>query len=249
MNKPKILIWDTEVSTALVRGYGNKWDFRYVKEVRPQELMSYSYKYLDEKAVHFVHMHEFKDQKEFVQSLADLLNDADISVAHNGIGFDDKVANTLFIRHGVDMPSPRKSVDTLRVARRKFKFPSNSLGDLGVYLGLGDKEKVAYSELEDAFLEGDKKAIKAMKKYNDRDVTLLESIYKLFLPYIDNHPNMGVYMREEGVCPHCGSKELQSRGEAYRVTGSVWQWWCKECKSWSYDRTATPATKPTLVGK
>ena len=247
--KPRIILWDTEVSTAIVKGYGNKWDFRYVKEVQPQFLMSYSYKELDEKKVNFVHMHEFKSQKEFVQSLADLLNSADITIAHNGINFDDKMANTFFIRNGVDKPSPAKSVDTLRVARRAFKFPSNSLGDLGNYLGLGTKVSVGYSELEDRFIEGDKKAIKEMKAYNDQDVLLLEKIYKVFLPYINNHPNMGVYMREEGVCPHCGKKNLQSRGEAYRVTGSVWQWFCKDCKSWSYDRIATPDTKPTLVGK
>lgn len=248
-NRPKTIIWDTEVSTALVRGYGNKWDFRYVKEVRPQELMSYSWKELGSKTVHFVHMHKFKNQHDFVKSLADLLNSADITIAHNGINFDDKMANTFFIRNGIDRPSPSKSIDTLRVARRKFKFPSNSLGDLGEYLGLGGKESVAYSELEDKFLEGNKKAIKLMKKYNDRDVTLLEAIYKKLLPYIDNHPNMGVYMREEGVCAHCGSTNLNRRGEAYRVTGSVVQWFCKDCKSWSYDRVATPETKPTLVGK
>lgn len=249
MNKPKIIIWDTEVSTAIVKGYGSKWDFRYVKEVRPQELMSYSWKELGSKTTNFVHMHEFKNQAEFVKSLADILNSADMTIAHNGINFDDKMANTFFIRHGVDRPSPFKSIDTLKVARRKFRFPSNSLGDLGQYLGLGDKEVVNYGDVEEAFLEGDKKAIKAMKKYNNRDVELLEAVYKKLLPYIDNHPNMGVYMREEGVCAHCGSKNLQSRGESYRVAGSVWQWFCKDCKSWSYDRLTTPETKPTLVGK
>jgi len=249
MSKPRIILWDTEVSAAIVKGYGNKWDFRYVKELQPQFLMSYSWKELDEKKIHFVHMHQFKNQKEFVQSLSELLNSADITVAHNGINFDDKMANTFFIKNGVDRPSPSKSVDTLRVARRKFKFPSNSLGDLGQYLGLGEKVDVGYMKLEDAFIAGEAKAIKEMKKYNDQDVRLLEAIYRVFLPYTDNHPNMGVYMREEGVCPHCGGSSLQSRGESYRVTGSVKQYFCKDCKSWSYDRMATPDTKPTLVGK
>lgn len=250
MSKPKIIVWDTEISTAIVKGYGNKWDFKYVKEVQPQQLMCYAYKELGEDETHFVHMHDFKTQKELVQSLADVLNSADITIAHNGIGFDDRMANTFFVTNGVDKPSPSKSVDTLRVARRKFRFPSNSLKDLAIYLGLENKKiDVGYADLEDKFLEGDEESIEMMAEYNKMDVQVLEDIYNILLPYIDNHPNMGVYMREEGVCPHCGGKELQSRGEAYRVTGSVWQWWCKSCKSWSYDRTATPATKPTLVGK
>lgn len=245
----KVILWDTEVSTAIVKGYGNKWDFKYVQEVRPQELMSYSYKELGGE-VKFVHIHEFDTQKEFVQSLADILNTADISVAHNGINFDDKMANTFFLRHGVDKPSPRKSVDTLRVARRKFKFPSNSLGDLGEYLGIGEKVSVGYMELEERFLRGEPEAIRRMKEYNNQDVELLEKIYKKFLPYIDNHPNMGLYIREEGVCPRCGKKDLIRRGTGYRVAGAVHQWSCRSCKSWAYDRVVSEKkTKPTLVGK
>lgn len=143
-----------------------------------------------------------------------------------------------------------KSVDTLRVARRKFRFPSNSLGDLGEYLNLGSKVSVGYKDLETDFLKGDKKAIRQMKKYNNQDALLLEKIYKKLLPYIDNHPNMGNYMREAGVCPHCGGKDLQSRGVSYRIAGEVKQWFCNSCKSWSYDRIATrDNSNPSLVGK
>ena len=247
--EPKVLIWDTEVSTSIVRGYGNKWDYKVVEELQPQRLMSYSYKWLGG-GVHFKHMHQYEDEVEFVQSLADLLNEADIAVAHNGAGFDNRIANTIFLRNGIDKPSPYKTVDTLRVARRKFRFPSNSLGDLGEYLNLGSKVSVGYKDLETDFLKGDKKAIRQMKKYNNQDVLLLEKIYKKLLPYIDNHPNMGNYMREAGVCPHCGGKDLQSRGVSYRIAGEVKQWFCNSCKSWSYDRIATrDNSNPSLVGK
>ena len=245
MEKPKTLIWDTEISPAIVAGYGNKWDFKYVKEVEPQKLMCYAYKYLGEEAVTFVSMHEFETQKELVQSLADLLDSADISVAHNGVGFDDRMANTFFITNGVDRPSPRKSVDTLRVARRQFRFPSNSLNDLGSYLGLGGKAETTYGHIWESYLAGDEEASELMRKYNERDVELLEQIYLKMLPYIDNHPNMGVYMQQPGVCPHCGEADyLQKRGDALRVNGKVKQWFCVKdedrgkngCGSWSYER-------------
>lgn len=237
---PKILIWDTEISPAIVAGYGNKWDFKYIKEIQPQQLMCYAYKYLGEDETHFVSMHDYKDQKALVQSLANILNEADITIAHNGINFDDRMANTFFITNGIDRPSPSKSVDTLRVARRKFRFPSNSLNDLGEYLGVGSKSEVTYGDIWSEFIEGDEEAAELMKTYNVQDVDLLEKVYLKMRPYIDNHPNMGVYLQTPGVCAHCGSKELQSRGVAPRVNGNVKQWWCNTlkggCGTWNYER-------------
>ena len=241
--KPKVVVWDTEVSPAIVAGYGNKWDFRYVKEIEPQRLMCYAYKYLGEKSVKFVSMHDFDSQQQLVQSLADLLNGADISIAHNGVNFDDKMANTLFITNGVDRPSPRKSIDTLRIARRQFRFPSNSLDDLGKYLGLGGKAETTYGSIWEDFISGDPEAQELMRLYNERDVELLEKIYEKFLPYIDNHPNMGIYMQKPGVCCNCGKENtLIRRGTGERVNGPVIQWYCKPkrggCGKWNYERYA-----------
>lgn len=241
MEKPKVVLWDTEVSPAIVAGYGNKWDFRYVKELEPQKLMCYAYKYLGEESVKFVSMHDFETQAELIQSLADLLDEADITVAHNGINFDDKMANTFFITNGIDKPSPSKSIDTLRIARRKFRFPSNSLNDLGEYLGLGGKAETTYGSIWQSFIAGDPEAAELMETYNARDVELLEAIYKRFLPYIDNHPNMGLYLQKPNVCPCCGKEDtLQKRGVVQRVNGPVQQFWCNTgkggCGSWPKER-------------
>lgn len=246
MEKPKIVLWDTEVSPAIVAGYGNKWDFHYVKELEPQKLMCYAYKYLGEESVKFVSMHDFETQAELIQSLADLLDEADITVAHNGINFDDKMANTFFITNGIDRPSPSKSIDTLRTARRKFRFPSNSLNDLGEYLGLGGKAETTYGSIWESFIAGDAEAAELMETYNARDVELLEAIYNRFLPYIDNHPNMGLYLQKPGVCPHCAKEVLQKRGVVQRVNGLVQQYWCNTqkggCGTWSRERYVEDST-------
>ena len=81
-----------------------KIDAALFKELEPQKLMCYAYKYLGEESVKFVSMHDFETQAELIQSLADLLDEADITVAHNGINFDDKMANTFFITNGIDIP-------------------------------------------------------------------------------------------------------------------------------------------------
>lgn len=45
----KILLYDLEVSRAIVEGYWNKYDFSVVKTVRQQILMCYAYKWLGNK--------------------------------------------------------------------------------------------------------------------------------------------------------------------------------------------------------
>ena len=70
MTKPKILLYDTEVSREIVAGYGNKYEFRAVKTIRHQELMCFAYKWLGENKVHYLSRHDFKTHKELVQALA-----------------------------------------------------------------------------------------------------------------------------------------------------------------------------------
>ena len=74
-----------------------------------------------------------------VSTIHKLLDETDIVVFHNGDRYDIKRLNTRFIFHGLHQPSPYKSIDTLKVARRKFAFPSNKLTAIGKYLGLGEK--------------------------------------------------------------------------------------------------------------
>lgn len=236
--KPKILLYDIEVSRAVVEGYGNKWEFKVIKVKRPQMLMSYSYKWLGEKQVHFRHMHGYPTYKDFVQSLADVLGSSQVRVAHNGINFDDKMANTFFITEGVEIPPPYKSIDTCRVARQKLKFPSNSLNDLGEYLGVGKKEKVTYADIEDDFMSDNpsRKSIKQMEKYNNQDVVLLENVYLKLRPLMTNHPNMAVQGDAEG-CPTCGSHNRQYRGYQFTKTGVYRSVYCKDCGGWYKERT------------
>jgi len=62
-----------------------------------------------------------------VRVLRDLIDEADVVVAHNANGFDNKIAMARILSHGLTPPSPFVSVDTLITARRVFKFGANSL--------------------------------------------------------------------------------------------------------------------------
>lgn len=236
--KPRIILFDIEVSRDVVAGYGKKWDFKVVKMVRPQELMCYAYKELNSSKVHYVSRNQFDSYKEFVQSLHDLLDSADIVIAHNGNGFDIRMANRFFIKEGLGPVSPYRSIDTLQIARSQFKFFSNSLNDLGEYLELGSKKNITYADLEDDFMSNPTPKIeRLMAQYNKQDVVLLEKVYNRFLPYIRNHPNMGDLLQLNMVCPKCGSANLIYEGTHARRTGRVASYSCKDCKGWCNSNT------------
>jgi hypothetical protein len=238
MNSPKILLYDLEVSRSIVEGYGNKWDYKVVKMTRPQMLMCFSYKWLGEKKIHHVTMHDFKTSKELAQSLADVLDQCDVAIAHNLKRFDDKMSYRYFIKDDVAPPSPYKQIDTLIVARSTFKFESNSLKDLGDYLDLGTKEKITYADLEDDFMgKPSAKTLRLMKKYNNKDVELLEAIYLKMRPYMKQHPNLALISDKDG-CPKCGSKNRQYRGTAYANTVKYKRVFCNDCRSWARERVA-----------
>lgn len=252
MNKsPKICLYDLEVSREVVEGYRQKYDFKVVKTIRHQELMCYAWKDLGSKKIHYVSRHHFKKYKDFVQSLADMLNESDISIAHNARGFDDKMSNTFFIKEGVDVPSPRKSIDTLQVARSVFRFPGNSLNQLCEYLGIGSKEKITYADIETEFMSNPTRKIeRQMAKYNKKDVELLEKVYERLRPYMKNHPLINTYSGNAFSCPKCGGSNLQKRGFAYTATAVYQQYACltENCGAWSRERTQDKSfTKPRIV--
>ena len=84
-------------------------------------------------------------------------------------------------------------------------------------------------------LEGDKKAWAQMKKYNIRDVKMLERLYYRFQPWISSHPNHSLFAKDT-VCPYCGSKHIQSRGTYKTNVGEYRRMYCNDCGGWSRTR-------------
>lgn len=251
--KARILLYDLEISRDLVEGYGSKYEFRVVKTIRHQELMCFSYKWLDEKKIHHVSRHDFLDYKEAVKDLNRVMGEADICIAHNGARFDNKVANRFFIKEGLSPVPPYKTIDTLQIARREFKFQSNSLNDLCDYLEIGNKSKITYADLETDYMTDKpaQKTLDLMKKYNNMDITLLEKLYIKLRPFTKNHVNLGMLTQQQGVCAKCGKGgTFESRGTKVRANGLVRQFWCKPakggCGGWNSERVVDKDSR-TLV--
>jgi len=154
-----------------------------------------------------------RDDKRIMESIWKLLDEADIVVAHNGDRFDIRKLNARFILNGMNPPSPYKSIDTLKIARKEFAFSSNKQDFLTKTFGVSEKLKTEFQLWIDC-MDGNKERLAEMLKYNKRDVIGLEQVYLKLRPYIRNHPNLGILM-DDNVCPSCGSKNLKAANATY----------------------------------
>lgn len=176
-------------------------------------------------------------------SVRELLDEADIVVAHNGKKFDIPKLNARFLIHGIPPPSPFRIVDTLRTAKRTMALTSNKLDYLARVLKIGAKIKNDGIELWHGCRKGDKKSWDAMIEYNIHDVELLEKVYNKLLPWIEDHPNVGLFADEvERACPKCGSKHLQSRGYYTTNVGKYRRFVCNDCGGWTKERYSVLTT-------
>lgn len=241
----KTLLIDIETSPLQIFAWG-VYEQDALDIIKDWRIMAFSYKWLGEKKTHVKALPDYKTYKrdrdndyELVKELWKLFNEADLIVAHNGDKFDIRKTNARFIKHNLGVPKPYKTVDTLKIARKYFKFDSNRLNDLGKYLGLGNKVKTGGIDLWLGCIAGDMKSWDLMKKYNKQDVVLLEKVYLHLRPWHHTHPNMNIVDDHTCVCPLCGSDKLQKRG--FEITDSglsrYQRYHCKKCGRWSKGRS------------
>lgn len=229
----KTLVFDIETAPTLGWVW-QLWDTNVIEVESEWYMLCFAYKWLDEKKTHVVKLTDFKkdykanpeNDKKVVEALWKLFDEADVIIAHNGDRFDIRSSNARFLVHGLTPPSPYKTVDTLKVARRHFKFNSNKLDDLGQYLKIGRKIRTGGKDLWMDCLRGDLKAWDRMGKYNIQDVVLLEKLYYKFLPWINNHPIFDI-----DSCP-CGSKKLTKQGTRQKGASVYQRYRCTRCGKW-----------------
>lgn len=242
MNKPDILIIDIETTPHLSYTWG-KYDQNVIAFKEYSGLLSISGKWLDDAATFFAGLNR-NSEKGLLDILWRHFDKADAVIAHNGNAFDIPRVMALFAKHGMKPPSPFKHIDTKLMAKKHFSFPSNSLNDLADYLKIGRKKETGGFDLWLKCMEGDPKAWKTMLEYNVNDVLLLEKVYLRLLPFVTNHPNMGLFYGKE-VCTNCGNDKMQSRGTVTTLTGTYTRLMCKKCGHWQ--RTAKKTEKVTTL--
>jgi len=189
-----------------------------------------------------------EDDNRICKSLWELLNEADVVIAHNALKFDIKRINTRFLYNGLKPPLPYQIVDTLLHARKRFAITSNKLNYIGKFLGLGEKIDTGGFDLWKRCMKGDAEALKEMEVYNIQDVKLLEDVYLELLPYIKPHPNVGLFVSEDvHSCPSCGSSDLSWEGTYTTYANKYDAFRCNNCGSIGRSRTAKPKGKNITI--
>ncbi len=173
-----------------------------------------------------------EDDKRIVQSLWEMIEEADVVIAHNGKKFDNKRINTRFLKHGIKQPMPYQTIDTLLTARANFNISSNKLDYIGQFLGVGRKVETQGFDLWKRCMQGDEQALKDMETYNIGDVTLLEDVYLKLRPYVKPHVNLGLYIEDDvQCCPSCGSPDLETGG-TYATSAALYDAFrCLNCNA------------------
>lgn len=235
--KPKILLFDLETAPSLGWVWA-KWETNVLDFEQEWYILSFVAKWKDGKYITCA-LPDFKgytkhpeNDKQLVKKLWKLFDEADVIIAHNGDNFDIKKANARFAYYNMKPPSPYKTIDTLKVARRHFSFTSNKLDDLSKYLGYGRKLVHTGFNLWQRCMKGDPKAWKKMVRYNKRDVELLEKIYLHFRPWIDNHPNLNLLNDTTRTCPNCGGV-IKRQGFRISRVSKFQRYKCMSCGAWS----------------
>lgn len=242
ISAPKILLFDLETSPMECYTWGiHKRHIGEHKIKKDSAMLSWAGKWLMEDKIFSWRVdpdqaHK-RDDKEICVKLREMLDRADIAIAHNLKGFDKKYANTRFILNNLDPPSPYNVVDTYRAAKKSFRFPSNRLSYLS-YL-LTDEEKMDTSfDLWKECVDGDsEEALDNMMTYNQQDVRALEEVYLQLRPWITSHPNLGLYFDDiSNRCPNCGSQELDPQGYYYTPAGKYQSLKCTKCGAYGRER-------------
>lgn len=237
---PAILIYDIE-TTPLVGYAWRAYDTNLIAVKEDSRLLCFAYKWYGQDKTHFV-----KDGVPV--RLHHLFDQADVLVAHNGDKFDERKANTAFLKAGLGPPSPYQTVDTLKQARKYFASTRSSLKELAREYGLSDKLNTSGFSLWLKCMDGDRKAWREMEQYNRQDVDTLEELYELVRPWMKTgHPNQGLWQRGVTCCPTCGGIDLQARGVRRTSVSAFQAFQCKDCGRYSRARLRDPDRVPALT--
>jgi DNA polymerase elongation subunit (family B) len=190
--KPKILFVDIETAPIRVlawdlKTYGytpvnmlNK-DRRIISFAAKLQGKSKGYQYDLRKGV------TKKNERNLLERLSYVLNDADVVVTQNGKKFDVKVIKGRLAVHRLPPIKNFEQFDTLKEAKKQFNLPSYSLEYVSQtfcrkYKKLQHKAFPGI-DLWKECLRGNRKAWQEMAKYNIHDVLALEEWYDILLPY------------------------------------------------------------------
>lgn len=226
----KRLFFDIETSPNVVYTWniGYNLVIGHDNIITERAVICISYKWEHENKVHNLTWDKGND-KAMILAFNDIIQQADEVIGHNGDNYDMKWFRTRAIYHGIKNMPKFKTIDTLKVARKNFRFNSNKLDYIAQYLGLGKKVSTGGFDLWKQVLSGDASALKKMVYYCDNDVLLLEKVFNKLDGYSDAKTHVGVLIGKDTCsCPKCGHDHSIGKGNIYTASGLTKK--ARECK-------------------
>lgn len=235
-SKAKILVFDVENAPVVATVWNTRvWN----TSINASQLLSDTFmiswvaKWLNNDAIYsgLLTSKEAKkgNDKRITKDLWKLFDEADILVAHNGVKFDIPIVNSRFLYHKMQVPSPYRVVDTLKIAKQQFKNTYNSLSYIAKILGFEGKHDTEMQLWLDC-MEGDEAQLQRMLDYNIQDVILLEQVYLELRKWSRSHPNINLYQETDYNCSHCGSSKLEQLKSEYATnTQRYYAYRCNDC--------------------
>lgn len=248
----RILVFDIETAPVLGAVWGLfKQNVGLDQIVRDWYVMSWAAKWVGDSHVMYEDIREQldgsaksllteADDSEILQSIWELLDEADIVITQNGKRFDAKKLNARFIEAGMQPPSGYKHIDTLEIAKKHFAFTSNKLEYMTNkfckrYKKLDHGKYYGYNLWKECQL-GNIDAWEEMEEYNKYDVLSLEELAFIFAPWANSLPNLDMYYDDTENHCYCGSTEWEPNGFAYTNLSKFTKLKCSCCGAERRDR-------------
>ena len=236
----RILLLDIETLPAIGFFWDQPWETQIIEVIKEWQILSFSAKWLGGFQQTYIN---HKSDRILVGKLWKLLDEAEIVIGQNLDRFDIRKINARFLYYGLGPPSPYKTIDTLKIARKNFALLSNKQDDLGKFMGTGRKIKTDKDLWLDC-IKGKKSALKRMAEYNAQDVILLEANYLKLRAW--SKTNLGIH--SDGIaCPHCQSDQVVKRGIQKNNTTEYHRIFCNNCRGWSRLSENLRLTKPLIT--
>jgi len=245
VKKPKVLFYDLEVGASTVLAFGRHKQFISQDAVVKHggHILCFSYMWLDDEEPTSLWLTPeelaMEDDSRLVAELYDLYFQADAVCAHNSTSYDHKVTQTRCAVHNMPKLPTVKVLDTLLLAKRNLRLPSNSLDSVADYFGLGRKIQTSGMSLWKAVQNGCEKSMKDMVDYCKQDTKLLKEVY-LRLRNVGKAGqtfSYGLYSKQDNCCPLCGSNDVSTTGRTIKTQVSEYdEFICNSCGNISRGR-------------
>jgi hypothetical protein len=225
----KLLLYDIETFPHKASVWG-KFDQNVIKFEEYGSIASVAFQWLGKSKIYMLSRRQFKDKtpKSLLKAFYHVLQSANYTLAHNGDSFDKKMLNAYFAQWEFPPPKPTVDLDTKKLAKKYFRFPGNSLNDLGDFLGIGKKMPHTGFDMWDGCRKGDPKSWALMEKYNKHDVWLLGEVYKRLRPWIFNQPGISI-ASSQFACSNCAGFNMVMYGTRMQKNGKKQVWRCQDC--------------------